>query len=257
MKLLCPICGSPLKNVERAAVCENGHSYDYARQGYLNLYLKQSVDHGDNKAMVQARTGFLSTGSYSFLKQRLVELIASVKPEVLVDLGCGEGWYTRDLPACEKYGFDLSKEALKHAARLDPGTQYAVASIFHLPLPDTCADAVLTCFAPAAEEEIVRILRTGGYFFFVTPGPDHLMEMKKVLYEVPYQNELKDLTIQMKLIHTETIAHPFHVNQENLMNLFEMTPYAHRTPAEAIERLRKMDGMDLTAQFVIRTYQKS
>ena len=82
------------------------------------------------------------------------------------------------------------------------------------------------------------------------------MEMKKVLYDVPYQNELKDLGIQMTLKDTETIEHSFHVSQDNLMNLFEMTPYAHRTPAEAIERLRKLDGMDLTAQFVIRTYQK-
>ena len=256
MKLLCPVCGKPLKKVEKAAVCENGHSYDYARQGYLNLYLKQSVDHGDNKAMVQARTAFLSTGSYAFLKDRLVEKVKEARPCVLVDLGCGEGWYTRDLPADEKYGFDLSKEALKHAARIDPAGQYAVASIFHLPLPDECADAVLTCFAPAAEEEIVRILKPGGIFLFVTPGPDHLMEMKKVLYDVPYQNELKDLGIQMTLKDTETIEHSFHVNQDNLMNLFEMTPYAHRTPAEAIERLRKLDGMDLTAQFVIRTYQK-
>ena len=185
-----------------------------------------------------------------------MEKVKEARPCVLVDLGCGEGWYTRDLPADEKYGFDLSKEALKHAAKNDPASQYAVASIFHLPLPDECADAVLTCFAPAAEEEIVRILKPGGIFLFVTPGPDHLMEMKKVLYDVPYQNELKDLGIQMTLKDTETIEHSFHVSQDNLMNLFEMTPYAHRTPAEAIDRLRKLDGMDLTAQFVIRTYQK-
>lgn len=256
MKLICPNCGKKLVEKERCAVCESGHSFDYAKQGYLNLLLKQSVDHGDNKEMVNARTIFLNTGSYEFLKDQLQKISKEENPEVLADLGCGEGYYTSGLYAKEKYGFDMSKEALKHAAKTDKTTQYAVASIFHLPLPDNCCDMVTTCFAPFAKEEIERVLKENGLFVFVSPGPDHLIELKKILYEHPYENELKELDTSLKKIKQEVIKQPFQVNHDELISLFKMTPYYHRTKETDMEKLQKIDHLSLTAQFVIRTYKK-
>ena len=104
MKLLCPICNEKLVKVDRQARCANNHSFDYAKQGYLNLLIKQSVDHGDNKEMVQARTQFLNSGGYAFLKQELVNLTKKYDSHVLCDLGCGEGYYTSGFQAEEKYG---------------------------------------------------------------------------------------------------------------------------------------------------------
>lgn len=255
MNLLCPVCGKPLHQDNHTAVCENHHSFDYAKQGYLNLLLKQSKDHGDNKEMVKARTAFLQTGDYGFLRDNLAEKVNSLHPEVLADLGCGEGYYTSVLPADTKFGFDMSREALKHAAKYDKSTQYAVASIFHLPLPDNSCDVCVTCFAPFASSEVERILKQDGYFLFVSPGPKHLMQIKELLYKNPYENEEKDLKTNMSLIQEETIRNTFHILHDDLMNLFTMTPYYHRTKSEDIHKLDAVKEMDVTAEFIIRVYK--
>lgn len=256
MKLICPICDRPLLKVDRSAVCENRHSFDYAKQGYLNLLIKQSVDHGDNKEMVDARTIFLNSGGYYFLKNELVNISKEFQPEVLVDLGCGEGYYTSGLQANEKYGFDMSKEALKHASKIDKSTQYAVASIFRLPLEDNVADMMVTCFAPFAKDEIERVLKKDGYFVFVSPGPKHLIEMKSLVYKTPYDNEIKDLDTNMEKKKEYVISNTFHCDHDVLIALFKMTPYYHRTKQEDIDKLFSMDGMDITAEFVIRIFKK-
>lgn len=255
MKLICPICGNPLEKINKSAVCTNKHSFDYAKQGYLNLLLKQSVDHGDNKEMVQARTDFLNSENYGFLKKELVKITQQYKPTVLCDLGCGEGYYTSSLCAEEKYGFDMSKDALKHASKNDPSTQYAVASIFRLPLADDSCDMALTCFAPFAKDEIERVLKTGGRFVFVSPGPRHLFEMKDLIYDTPYENEIKELETSMHKEKEYIISNTFHCEKETLISLFKMTPYYHRTKSDDIEKLKQQNGMDITAEFVIRIYQ--
>lgn len=256
MKLLCPICNEKLVKVDRQARCANNHSFDYAKQGYLNLLIKQSVDHGDNKEMVQARTQFLNSGGYAFLKQELVNLTKKYDSHVLCDLGCGEGYYTSGFQAEEKYGFDMSKEALKHASKNDPSTQYAVASIFRLPLEDASCDTAVTCFAPFAKDEIERVLTQGGRFFFVSPGPKHLFELKQLIYDIPYENEMKDLETTLVKEEEYFISNTFHCEKENLISLFKMTPYYHRTRNEDIDKINHQDGMDITAEFLIRVYQK-
>lgn len=256
MKLICPICNKPLQKVERSAICENKHSFDYAKQGYLNLLIKQSVDHGDNKEMVQARTDFLNSGGYEFLKNELVKISEEYQPDTLCDLGCGEGYYTTDLQANEKYGFDMSKDALKHASRTDSSTQYAVASIFRLPLPDESCDMATTCFAPFAKDEIERVLKNDGRFVFVSPGPKHLFELKDLIYETPYENIIKPLETNMFKEKEYIISNVFHCDKDVLISLFKMTPYYHRTKSEDIEKLNEQNGMDITAEFVIRIYQK-
>ena len=256
MQLNCPICGKPLTKTDRTAVCENRHSFDYAKQGYINLLIRQSVDHGDNKAMVQARTGFLHTGSYDFLKDTICQIISQEPCHTLADLGCGEGYYTASFPCEEKYGFDMSKEALKYASRTDRSTQYAVASIFHLPISDESMEVCVTCFAPFAKDEIQRVLKPGGRFIFVSPAPRHLFEMKQALYEEPYENIVEPLETDMTLIDERIISEMFTADHKTLMALFEMTPYVHRTKQKDIERLQAMDHMDITASFVIRTFRR-
>lgn len=256
MELLCPVCHEPLTKEDRRAVCVHGHSFDYARSGYLNLQINQRTDQGDNKLMVNARTAFLHSGAYAFLRDELTRLSQKYSPEVLADLGCGEGYYTSSLYAERKYGFDLSKDALIYASRHDRTTQYILASIFHLPLADHCADLALTCFAPPALAEVERILKDHGYYIFVSPGPDHLFEMKALLYEKPYKNVVSPLDTTLSLQEEYTIEQVFTADREQLQNLFLMTPYAYRTSLRAAQKLESIHAVDITAQFILRIFQK-
>ncbi len=255
MSLICPVCGKPLNHEDHSARCENRHSFDYARSGYLNLLRAQKTGQGDNAEMVRARTLFLNTGAYAFLKQALVEELCLEPVSVFADLGCGEGYYTSGCPGEEKYGFDLSKAAITAASRSDHTTQYVIASIFHLPLPDQCADAAMTCFAPAAGNEVLRILKPGGRFVFVQPAAKHLYELKQLLYETPYENDetAPDLPLQQE--KERIITQSFRADHASLLNLFQMTPYAYRTGKRGIERLSSVDSLTITASFLIRVYR--
>ncbi len=256
MKLICPICRTPLLQEGNSLCCSRRHCFDIARQGYVNLDPAYRKERGDNREMVLARTSFLSSGAYSFLKEALCETIRELSPEVLADLGCGEGYYTSSFPVREKYGFDLSRDALKHASKHDLSTRYVITSIFHLPLADESCDMAVTCFAPAAEEEVSRILKPGGYFLFVIPGKNHLQELKEVLYDHPYENEESPLDTRMDLIREQHLSNRFEADQEMLRNLFQMTPYAYRTGEAGRKKLESVSSLACTAQFVIRCYRK-
>ena len=256
MKLICPVCHTPLESSEHSVCCVNRHSFDYARSGYLNLLNRPAPGAGDNAGMVQARTAFLSTGAYAFLKEEIIKILKEEPVEVFVDLGCGEGTYTSGCPGKEKYGFDLSKQAINYAAKHDKTTQYAVASIFHLPLENACADAVLTCFAPVAGEEIARITVPGGRFVLVSPGEMHLYEMKQVLYDAPYKNELSSPSIAgMEKEKELQIEQKFSVDHSSLQSLIQMTPYAYHTGKEGLARLSQVEQMELTASFQLQVFR--
>lgn len=254
MKLLCPVCRKPLEKVGKSWSCADNHNFDEAKSGYLNL-LRSGGAHGDNKEMVKARTTFLQSGAYAFLKEELVKLTGSV--HTLADFACGEGYYTSGLQAEDIIGIDMSKDALIHAAKHYPSVRWVLSSIFDAPLEDESCDVVLTCFAPFAKDEIERILKPGGRFIFVTPGAHHLYELKEILYETPYLNEHKDLETTLSLVHEETISSSFLCEKEALSALFAMTPYAYRTGKRGKEKLSTIEALNLTAEFVIRIYQKS
>ena len=257
MRYVCPVCGLPLKQENRSYRCSKGHSFDIAASGYCSLYLSsQKKSHGDDAAMVKARTSFLSTGSYGFLKDALREISEQNGFHTLADLGCGEGYYTSALKADEKYGFDLSKAALKHAAKHDPSSYYAAASIFRLPLPDASMDAVYTCFAPCAKDEILRVLKPGGLFVFVLPDKDHLWQLKQFLYETPYENKVELPDISLHLKETRHISGEFTITRPYIMDLFRMTPYSYKTSLEATERLQALETLTCVASFVIAVYEK-
>ena len=254
MKLICPVCKRPLTKEGRSYCCEMRHSFDLAKSGYLNLHLSNKADHGDNKQMVKARTTFLDSNAYLFLAERLKDMLKECNH--VVDMACGEGYYTSLLTNDDVLGIDLSKDALVHAAKHDKRSMYVLSSIFSLPLEDGCADGVLTCFAPFAKEEVERILKERGIFVFVTPGPKHLFEMKEVLYDTPYLNKEKELDTSLVLLHKETISAPFTCDAKHLAALFEMTPYAYRTGRNGIAKLSALPQLRMTAEFTIRIYQK-
>lgn len=257
--MICPKCGKALVKKDKSWICENRHTYDIARQGYVNLIPDGSV-HGDSKEMVQARHKFLQKGYYEVLKKKLEELIAEFHPEVLIDLGCGEGYYTSSMSkyADECFGIDLSRDALKIASRNDKKSQYIVASIFHLPFSDKSADCMTNIFAPAPVEEGVRILKNEGIYIRVAPHAFHLYELKKKLYDEVYENEIelledKRLKLVCRLKAEDMIQLE---NNEDISALFMMTPYYWKSSKKVSEKVSEMNALTTRIAFDIQIYRK-
>lgn len=256
--ITCPKCSQKLVKENNSYICVNHHCYDIARQGYVNLLLGKQASSGDNPAMVEARSRFLRKDYYVKLKNRLVEFCD--ESHSLVDLACGEGYYTKAM--AEKVensvGIDMSKAALKHAARLDKNTKYILASIFHCPIENECADCITNIFAPAPVDEVVRILKPIGRYIRVIPAKDHLWELKQLCYENVYENEEKLLEDErLTLVAQERVEDVIELeNNADLMALFEMTPYAYKTSKEAVEKLKRLSSFKTRISFMIQIYHK-
>ena len=256
MKIICPVCKNELIKIDKQYVCSNRHSYDIAKEGYVNLNLKSSTNTGDEKEMIKARKSFLEKDYYKFLKDELIGIIKENNPDNMIDLACGEGYYTKDFPVTEKIGIDLSKEALKLASKTDKSTRYILKNIFDIPFVDSSIDLVTTIFAPISTE-INRVLKNNGYFILVKPDIYHLYELKEVIYDNPYVNEVEKIKINgLKLIKEKQINNKVLLNNEDLINLFKMTPYYHKTSPADINKLNNINELSVSFSFIIDIYKK-
>jgi 23S rRNA (guanine745-N1)-methyltransferase len=177
--LRCPICERKLHRAEHALRCPRGHNFDIARQGYADLSAGRLPHVGDTAAMVADRDAFLTGGHYDFIADALA---ASVPGGLVVDAGVGTGHYLARVldraPAATGLGLDVSKPALRRAARAHPRAGAVLADVWGLlPIRDEVADAVLNVFAPRNGAEFRRILRPGGRLLVVTPAAQHLREL--------------------------------------------------------------------------------
>lgn len=266
----CPLCGAPLAQGERTYTCPNGHSYDRAAEGYTHLLpvnQKHSKNPGDDKQMVAARCAFLDKGYYAPLRDTLTQLAVRLTKDtpspVLFDSGCGEGYYTAGLasalPNAKIAGIDISKFAVRRAAKRAKQGEFAVASAYHLPVSDRSVHLLTNIFSPLSAEEFARILVPGGYFLYVVPSERHLWQMKQVLYNVPYENPVKqecytDFEWQevIPLRYTITLD-----SNDDIMALFSMTPYAWKTPRDGVERLNRLTELETEIGFDIHIYRRT
>jgi len=265
MRFICPVCSAPLTEGERGCTCPSRHSFDKSREGYYNLLLSTGGTHGDNREMIAARRDFLNTGAYLPLAERIAQLAREhvCSGGVLLDIGCGEGYYTsRIMDAlgadAAVIGFDISKDAVRLAAKRCKGATLAVASAYRMPIQDGAIDAATNLFSPLATEEISRVLRHGGRFIMAIPDENHLFGLKRALYRTPYKNEVKDSALDgFRLLSEEHISYKLTLDsREKIKSLFMMTPYAYRTPKEDRERVLSMDYLECEAAFVIFVYER-
>ena len=267
----CPLCVAPLERAAGTYRCSNRHSFDVAREGYVHLLppnQKHSALPGDDRDMVMARREFLSKGYYSPLLNTICSQILAVSGHspALLDEGCGEGYYTagvfQALRAAGKHprmaGTDISKFALRSGARRERAVEFAVASSYRLPLAEERMDVVLNCFSPLALEEFWRVLKPGGWFFYVVPGAEHLWEMKEILYDKPYPNEERETPYEgfsyRAIVPVEGAVSL--ERREDIQNLFRMTPYFWKTPKAGAERLAALDGLEVRISFRVHVFQK-
>lgn len=263
--LRCPVCGASgaISADGKSFFCcgEKRHCYDFSKSGYLNF--SRDGKTGDAKAAVQARSAFLDAGYYQPLSDRVNELLSETGALTVLDAGCGEGYYTNRMTAPNRrvLGADLSREGIDHAAkvakRTGNGAGFAVCSLFELPVADGGLDAVTCLFAPCAETEFCRVLRDGGYLLLVGAGEEHLMGLKRVLYDEPRINAGRaDLPQHMTLVRTERLTGEITVAKEHIDALFSMTPYYWRTSAQDRKKLEGLNWLRTEYAFDIFLYRK-
>jgi 23S rRNA (guanine745-N1)-methyltransferase len=259
--------------------CANGHSYDVAKEGYVNLLLaqhKNSKQPGDNKQMVSGRRAFLEQGFYQPLadaiskifKQHLATLTEQTEVNFF-DAGCGEGYYMDQVSlSCTDTdihtdihivfsGLDISKFAVQKAAKKYPKNHFAVASTFQLPLENDSQDAVLQIFAPSSELEIHRVLKPSGIWITVNPAANHLNEFKQALYDNPTEHKAEQLTPEgFTLAKQLNVSFVMQLGEpQQRENLLMMTPYYWSATAEKKQTL--VDNLQqLTTDFDICVYTK-
>lgn len=264
--LKCPVCSGTLERAERSLRCGKGHCYDIAKQNYVNLLMSnKSSDkrHGDDKLMVRARQEFLDRGYYLFLREEMCRLAAEYCPEKvdMLDAGCGEGWYSSAVKSaleaagksCSGVGVDISKNALMFAGRRDASLAWAVASVSALPVADESCGLVLNVFAPNDDGEFRRVLRPGGLLMKVMPMENHLLGLKKAVYDKPYVNPPADYAPEgFSLVERRELKRMLHLESgEDIRNLFMMTPYYYKTGREDQAKLETLESLDTEAEFAL------
>ncbi len=260
--LICPVCGKTLVRNEKSYVCTDNHSFDTAKEGYVNLLSgkhKAGELIGDNRDMAKARRLFLEKGHYDFLAEALCEKIK--KDSVVLDISCGEGYYTdffRRSTGASVYGFDISKEMIKLAAKKYKEVTFFVANIARIPVADESVDTAIQICAPFSEKEFARILKKDGCLYSVVPAKRHLWGLKEFLYEKPYENNEDDTEYEFLRKESEETVSSFVTlrGSEEIMSLFAMTPYYYKTSEKDKIRLSQADKIETQLEFVIRKFVK-
>ena len=245
----CPVCARDLVEDASGLGCANGHRYDRAREGYVNLLRGGRLkgrDHGDSDDMISARRAVFDAGIYAPLIDAVARQVASAHPTTVLDVGCGEGSYLRaaiEVATCDGWGIDISKPAVRLAAKrraasgtaLAGTTRFVVASAADLPFFDDSFDVAINVFSPREFGEMRRVLGPEGVAVVATPGPEHLREIKAALYDRPRPHD--------ETVHpcppsaTEHVVIDIDLQSSDMRrSLLMMTPFWWSAPPERVDR---------------------
>ena len=264
MKLICPVCGNELTKKDKSYVCTQNHSFDMARQGYVNLLTvsqKHSLTPGDTREQVLSRRAFLDGGYYAPIAEALTKAAVDFGGEgPILDVGCGEGYYCTRLSqtlALPLTGLDISKEAVRCAAARYKGPLWLCATAAHIPVADHSAGTLTSLFALTLPEEFHRVLKEGGLFLQVLAAEDHLLGLKSVIYDrlLPRPKASHPQLPGFEKIDSRDIRFSFTVEGEAVRQLFAMTPHVYRVSKEGAQRLAQTQSLTDTASCVLNVYR--
>ncbi|HEU0000817.1 MAG TPA: methyltransferase domain-containing protein [Ktedonobacteraceae bacterium] len=270
--LTCPHCQIELRQTGTALTCTNGHTFDMAREGYVNLLLQKRT--GDAKEMLRARRSFLEGGLYAPLSDAVNELVRTHLQDVpeplhILDAGCGEGYYLdrlRNALAPRQNGcytgMDVSKEAIRMAAKRYRQLLFVVADVKQrLVLADQTIHAILNIFAPRNASEFARVSSAGGILIVVIPGPEHLLRLRSTLgllgmEEQKQQRVEEQFAGHFELVKTCAIAYSMHLNREAIEQVVMMTPnYWHMTD-EIRQAMQGMEEIETEVDFTVMVFRR-
>jgi len=264
-RYLCPLCQEALTLTNKSFSCVNKHSFDQAKEGYVNLLPvqhKHSKDPGDNKAMVNARRAFLTKGFYQPLIEKLLDLYQEFgdKNTAVFDAGCGEGYYTNQHKNMSNsvYGIDIAKNAVRIAAKRHKECFFSVGTLSKLPFENNFFGWIFSIYAPILEAEFSRVLAANGYLVTVTPAESHLFELKELIYEEANKHDITKTPIKTLTLMSEyRLNYTMQFSQsDDLINLLAMTPFVFKVSDELLANLADKTDFACQADFLIRLYKK-
>ena len=233
----CPICQENLTLVESSLKCENRHSFDLAKFGYVNLapQIKQSANY--DKENFQNRQQILEAGFYRAILEAVSDLLASSKTTTtILDIGCGEGFYSRKLQESHSektfYAFDISKDSVQIAAKSEPNwaVNWFVGDLARLPIKDASMDILLDIFSPANYGEFRRVLSKDGILIKVIPTKNHLKEIRQKVQDQLTNKDYSNQDIKnhfqehFTILSNQTVSLTKTITAEQLQALLSMTP---------------------------------
>jgi len=265
---VCPVCGGSLQLLQsgKTYTCQNQHSFDLAKEGYLNLLpvqYKHSKEPGDSKQMMAARREFLEAGFYEPMAKTVAMMINANRiigqNMRLLDLGCGEGYYSRKIASyCNHHeqialhGIDIAKFAIAAAAKKQPNARFIVASSNWLPYTDQYFDFVLRVFAPSDDDELRRVLKSSGHLLTVTPGPRHLWQLKEFIYADVKEHASESLVPQgFERLTAQRISYKITPNPQQRRALLQMTPFAWRANESVHQSLSSISELEIETDFIL------
>ncbi len=255
--LRCPVCGSPLHAAGTALRCPAKHSFDIARQGYVDLSAGRVTHAGDTPEMISARQALLAAGHFRVLTEALVDAVGDHPPGLAVDVGTGTGHHLAALLAARPHdvglAVDVSKPALRRAARAHPRIGAIRADVWRgLPVAGAAAGAVVNVFAPRSGAELHRILRPDGTLVVVTPAPRHLAELVAALDLVrvdPAKSERLSATLSPWFVHDgeQRYSWPLRLSAAEARAVVAMGPSAwHTDPGRLAEAVTVTAAIDVS-----------
>jgi 23S rRNA (guanine745-N1)-methyltransferase len=267
---ICPLCQSAFSQTNNTQICENNHHFDIAKEGYLNLLpvnAKNSKNPGDNKEMMMARRTFLNSGGYLPLAERLTtlvqQLLADKDKATLLDLGCGEGYYTdflaSHLPESTVINaLDISKVAVRYAAKRYKSINFCVASAYDVPLEKNSLDALIRIYAPSLDSELQRLIKQDGYLITVTPAPRHLFELREKIYEqVNAHLSENEAPAGFTKVEQINLNYPLNISDAQILkDLIQMTPFAWKFNDEKMQALLAEEKWTIECDFNIEVYKR-
>lgn len=245
----CPVCQENLTLVESSLKCNNRHSFDLAKFGYVNLapQIKQSANY--DKENFQNRQQILEASFYQAILEVVSDLLSNSKnAKTILDIGCGEGFYSRKLqeshPDKTFYAFDISKDSVQIAAKSEPNwaVNWFVGDLSRLPLQDASMDILLDLFSPANYGEFRRVLSKDGILIKVIPTKNHLKEIRQKVQDQLTNKDYSNQDIKnhfqnnLTILSSKTASLTKPITAEQLQALLSMTPLLFHIDQTKIDR---------------------
>jgi len=268
-QLACPKCKLPLLKQGNSYICQNHHTYDIAKQKYLNLLLnpdKNSNHPGDNKDSLTSRRDFLNKGYYNSISDTLnqsVVTLKNTKAAAILDLGCGEGYYLQRLRSLADsndiyYGIDISKIAIQMATKYTKEINWLVGNSKNIPLLDNSIDIILALFTVVNHQELDRVLKDDGFIIHVTANPYHLIEIKSLLYDEIYVKDDTYLRLPFHQVNRFDLKKTITIiDHLDCLNLIKMTPHYYHIKLDRRSVIDTIENLDVTIDVKFTIYQKN